>query len=309
MFKTKAFISEKVWGYEHWILSTHEAGESIVADSTEFIGGKALSRIVGADYPLLVKIIQANETLSVQVHPDDEYALRVENSRGKTECWYILDAEPNATLICGLKDCNGDNDKGYSREKLATAISENRLEDCLQKIPVSKGDFVFIPAGTVHAIEGGLRLLEVQQSSDITYRLYDWGRPREIHVEKSLDVITPGSSDVVRSFTGRYTCDYFTLEKLDYSHKGIICLAKELIPNTEENRSGVGASAHIPAFDTPASHTDWASLVIISGTGTLSSSSGETCSVQAEDCIMIGMDEEITVQPEGNSPLSIMKIG
>lgn len=302
MFKTEPFVSEKVWGYERWILSTHKAGESVVAAGTEFISAKPLSSIVGADYPLLVKIIQANETLSVQVHPDDDYAGRVENSRGKTECWYILDATANATLICGL---SGDS-ANYSQKELARAIEENRLEDCLQRVPVTTGDFIFIPAGTVHAIEGGLRLLEVQQSSDITYRLYDWGRPREIHVEKSLDVIKAGASDVVHSFTGRYACDYFTLEKLDYSHKGVICLAKEVIPNTGANR---GAPAHIGAFDTPAFYTQWASLVIISGEGSLTSSTGESVHVCAEDCIMIRTDEEISVQPKGSLPLSIMKIG
>ncbi|MGP1523202.1 MAG: type I phosphomannose isomerase catalytic subunit, partial [Treponema sp.] len=91
MFKTEAFVSEKIWGYERWILSTHKAGEALAEKSTEFIGGKKLSSIIGADYPLLVKVIQADETLSVQVHPDDEYARIHENSAGKTECWYILD--------------------------------------------------------------------------------------------------------------------------------------------------------------------------------------------------------------------------
>lgn len=301
MFKTNPFISEKPWGYERWILSTHPAGESIVDSSAEFIGGKNLSAIAGADYPLLIKIIQANDTLSVQVHPNDDYAKNNENSRGKTECWYILYAEKDATLICGINFTK----ENYSREDFAKAIEDGTLENHLKRIPVQKGDFIFIPAGTVHAIQGGLRLLEVQQSSDITYRLYDWGRPREIHVEKSLDVILPSSGDVIKGFSGRYECNYFTLEKLDYSHPGKICFAKEGIANPNPTAQ----PPLLPAFDTPAAHTGWVSLVVTNGTGTLVSTTGETIEVQAEDCIMIRYEEDITVLPKGDSPLSIVKIG
>ncbi len=301
MFKTDYFLAERPWGYERWILSTHSAGESTVSKDTDIIGGKALSRVAGSDYPLLVKVIQANETLSVQVHPDDEYASKVEKSLGKTECWYILDAEPNTTLIAGLNE----TEENYSRDNLATAIEDGSLENHLRSVQVKKGDFLFIPAGTVHAIQGGLRILEIQQSSDVTYRLYDWGRPREIHVEKSLDVIKPITGDFVKGFSGRYVCDYFTLEKLDYSHPGRICFAKESIPNpmpTAHNQN-------LPAFDTPASHTGWVSLVVISGSGTLSSSTSETICVSAEDCIMVRYDEDIRVLPSGDEPLSIIKIG
>ncbi len=301
MFKTDYFVSDRPWGYERWILSTHSAGESTVSMETDIIGGKSLSRIIGSDYPLLVKIIQANETLSVQVHPDDEYASKVENSLGKTECWYILDAKPDATLICGINE----TEENYSKDALAKAIEEGSLESHLKKIQVKKGDFLFIPAGTVHAVEGGLRILEIQQSSDLTYRLYDWGSDREIHVKKSLDVIRPLSGDLVKNFSGRYACNYFTLEKLDYSHPGRICFAKEAVPNPIPM-----ASAHnLPAFDTPASHTNWVSLSVIAGEGKLISSSSEELDVKAEDCIMIRYDEDIQVLPSGDKPLSIMKIG
>lgn len=136
MFKTKPYVSEKVWGYENWIVSTHKVGQSLNAETDENI-----SNLLGNDYPLLIKLIQANETLSVQVHPEDDYAARVENTYGKTECWYILDAKPNATLVCGLN-------KDYSREELSEAINNNTLDNCLKYVPVEKGDFVFIPAGT-----------------------------------------------------------------------------------------------------------------------------------------------------------------
>lgn len=207
MYELKPFVSEKIWGYERWIVSTHGAGESLVAKTEDGSTDVPLSKIIG-DYPLLLKVIQANDTLSVQVHPDDEYAGKHENSRGKTECWYVLDAKPNTTLICGM---TGD----YSAEELRAAILENRLEPYMRSVPVEKGDFIFIPAGTVHAINGGLRLLEVQESSDITYRLYDWGRGREVHVEKGLAVTKHLKSDPIKNFKGPFSCEYFTLERMD----------------------------------------------------------------------------------------------
>ncbi|MBR5356157.1 MAG: class I mannose-6-phosphate isomerase, partial [Lachnospiraceae bacterium] len=160
MLKLNPIKSDKIWGYENWIASTHPNG--LQKDFMEAAGG---------DYPLLVKVIQANDTLSIQVHPDDDFAVKLEGkgSRGKTECWYVLDAKPDAKIVYGIKE-------GYSKEVLSNAIKENKLEEYLEFVNVSKGDFIFIPAGTVHAIGAGLRLLEVQQSCDLTYRLYDWGR-------------------------------------------------------------------------------------------------------------------------------------
>ena len=218
MFKTQPFISEKVWGYERWIVSVHPAGQSLADDGTPQIGGKPLGTVIGASYPLLIKIIQANETLSVQVHPDDEYASIHEHSAGKTECWYVLEAAPDAKIIYGLQ-------KDYPRSELEEAIRNNTIERCLRSVPVSKGDFIFIPAGTVHAIQGGLRLLEVQQSSDITYRLYDWGRPREVHIQKGLDVLRylPASAlTPEHPFSGRMSCPYFRLEKKDFTDAGTL---------------------------------------------------------------------------------------
>ena len=196
MIKLEAIKSEKVWGYELWSASTHPNGCQ-----------KQLRDLCGGDYPLLVKIIQADDKLSIQVHPDDEWAAKLEGKgcRGKTECWYVLDAAPDAKLVYGIKE-------GYSDEVLAKAIKENNLENYLQIVPVKKGDFIYIPAGTVHAIGAGLRLLEVQQSCDITYRLYDWGRGREVHVEKGLAVIKHGKMDPVKQFPGKFECKYFSME-------------------------------------------------------------------------------------------------
>lgn len=204
MFKTRPFVSERPWGYELWTLSTHRSGQSEVLPS-----GENLLEYLGSPLPILIKVIKANEPLSVQVHPDDAYANKYENDNGKTECWYILEAEEEAKLIAGIKP-------GYDRESMKKIIDEGRLEEVMEYIPVKAGDMVYIPAGTVHAIMGGLKLFEVQQSSDSTYRMYDWGRDREMHIEKSLDVIDyegknkPGKIDHFKVLE----TPYFNVEKV-----------------------------------------------------------------------------------------------
>ena len=133
------------------------------------------------EFPLLIKLLFPDAKLSVQVHPNDEEAQARGLGRGKTECWYVLQAEPGATVACGLKP-------GVTVEQMRGAIADGSMEDLLQQIPVVKGDMVFVDAGTVHAIGPGMTLLEIQQTSDTTYRLYDYGRPRELHVEHGLAV-------------------------------------------------------------------------------------------------------------------------
>lgn len=186
MLRLNPIHFDKIWGYEDWIASVHPSGFQ-----------ENFAAAAGKDYPLLVKIIQADASLSVQVHPDDEQAMRLEGEgeRGKTECWYVLDAEDDARLVYGLK-------KDVRMEDVSAAIKAGTLERYLNFVNVKEGDFVFIPAGTVHAICGGIRLLEVQQSCDITYRLYDYNRGRELHVEKSLQVIKSGGLLSVRPFQG-----------------------------------------------------------------------------------------------------------
>jgi len=132
--------------------------------------------------PLLVKVIFAREKLSVQVHPDDRLAHKYGQPRGKTECWYALSAEPGAQVAAGLKP-------GVTMDEVRTGIERGTLEQSLNVLPLAKGDMVFIDAGTVHAIWPGSILLETQQNSDITYRMYDYGRPRELHVDKSLEAM------------------------------------------------------------------------------------------------------------------------
>ncbi|WP_294360249.1 mannose-6-phosphate isomerase, class I, partial [uncultured Clostridium sp.] len=177
---------------ESWDVACHENGTSIVANGRfkgisfdkliESYGEKVLGRkYVNKKFPLLVKLINSNDNLSVQVHPNDEYAKIKENSFGKTEAWYVIDAEEGAELIVGTNGC--------TKEQFQDAIKNNTVENCLNRIKVKKGDGFLINSGLVHAIGKGLIIAEIQQNSDITYRVYDYGRPREIHVEKSLEVI------------------------------------------------------------------------------------------------------------------------
>jgi mannose-6-phosphate isomerase len=138
----------------------------------------------GGDLPLLAKYIFTSERLSIQVHPDDAQARARGLGQGKSECWYILDAEPGATLGLGLKH-------SMRKDELRAAALDGSIEELIQWRPVSAGDFVFVPAGTIHAIGAGISLLEFQQNSDVTYRLYDYGRPRELHLDDGVDVANP----------------------------------------------------------------------------------------------------------------------
>jgi mannose-6-phosphate isomerase len=185
-------FAERIWGrtsLKPWYESTGTDAlvgeawltgpECVVATGEE--KGKRLGDIVGS-FPLLVKMLFPAEKLSVQVHPDDEQARAQGFDRGKTECWYVLEATPGATVACGLKS-------GVTVEDLEASVAKGTTEELMEWLPVKAGEMVFVDAGTVHAIGPGVTLLEVQQTSDITYRLYDYGRPRELHLEKGLEVV------------------------------------------------------------------------------------------------------------------------
>lgn len=218
ILKFKPIYKERIWGGqnlkhklnkidlsegnigESWEVSAHSEGESTVSHGI-YIGQK-LSKLfleLGTPYfgvkcdkykefPLLVKYLDAKEDLSVQVHPNNEYALKYENSFGKEEIWYVIDAEPNSKLVYGLAE-------NCTKDELTEAIKTGNVMNKLNFVDVKKGDIFFIPAGTVHATGKGIIVAEVQQSSDVTYRVYDYdrkdkfGNKRELHIEKSLEVI------------------------------------------------------------------------------------------------------------------------
>ncbi|MBO1103045.1 mannose-6-phosphate isomerase, class I [Enterococcus hirae] len=210
----KPVFQEKIWGGsrlrsvfgfdipndkigEDWAISAHPHGVSVV-ENGEYQGQKLdelwqnhkelFGNPTEPVFPLLIKILDAEDELSVQVHPDDAYGMKHEGELGKTECWYIIDAEPGAEIIYGHH--------AKTREELAEMIQEGRWDDLLKKVPVKKGDFFYVPSGTIHAIGKGIMILETQQSSDTTYRVYDYDRKdandntRELHIQQSIDVTT-----------------------------------------------------------------------------------------------------------------------
>ena len=184
---------------ESWELSCHNDGMSVI-ENGEYAGmplGELLEHMPiykGEKceqfefFPILIKLIDAKTNLSIQVHPSDEYALAHEGQYGKSEMWYIIDAEEGSGVYCGLK-------RAVGKDELEAALKGGKILDLLNFIPVKKGDSIYIPSGTVHAICGGLLICEVQQNSSLTYRLYDYdrvgkdGKKRELHIEKALQVV------------------------------------------------------------------------------------------------------------------------
>ena len=218
---------------ECWGISAHPNGDGTLRDCS--YQGWKLSELwekhpeifgnVESDrFPLLIKIIDAKDDLSIQVHPNDAYAKEHENgSLGKMECWYILDCKENATIVIGHN--------AKTKEELRQMIEEGRWSEFIREVPIKKGDFLQIDPGTVHAIKGGTLILETQQNSDITYRVYDYdrlsnGKPRELHIEKSIDVITVPAKSVadsvksaenlpVNQLNELYACQYYHVYKLE----------------------------------------------------------------------------------------------
>jgi mannose-6-phosphate isomerase len=186
------------------------------------------------DSPLLIKLIFAREKLSVQVHPDDLLAQKYGQPRGKSECWYALSAKPGAEVAAGLKP-------GVTMNQVRAGIRNGTLEDSLQVLPISTGDMIFIDAGTVHAIWPGSILLETQQNSDITYRMYDYGRPRELHIERSVEamrLVTRAGKVPPRVLDDRIILideDYFCVERIPVK----VSRPSTTLPGSDEPKPGL----------------------------------------------------------------------
>ncbi len=216
---------------ESWELTVRDDGMNTIVGGEfdgltmqEYIDKNGFSVVTNKEldrFPLLIKFIDAEDNLSIQVHPDDEYGMKTANSLGKTEMWYIIDAKPGAKLVYGLK-------KGCTVDTLRKAIENGSVEEQLNFVDVKKGDVFFIPSGLVHAIGAGILLAEIQQNSNITYRVYDYnrlgkdGKPRELHVKDALNVIvnrTDDEIDKIRFSTNvkndntLASCEYFNVEK------------------------------------------------------------------------------------------------
>lgn len=261
MFKLKPSFKDYLWGgtklrtffgkdcnfdkvAESWELSTHKDGLTII-ETGKHKGETLLSYVekygkdilgskckLDKDIPILIKFIDAKDALSIQVHPDNEYALKNENDFGKTEMWYIIDAEPGAKLIYGFKE-------DITKEQFKKSIEENTLEKLVNEVEVSAGDVFFINPGTMHAIGKGIVIAEIQQRSNVTYRIYDFGRVgadgklRELHIDKALDVTklkaskNPKQQYTLQQFDGYKkallsSCEYFNVELLDILEKATL---------------------------------------------------------------------------------------
>ena len=229
--------SDKLYG-ESWDISSVAGDISVVANGYlkrnnleeiievymgNLMGDKVYDRY-GLMFPLLVKTLDCNNVLSVQVHPNDELAMERHESYGKTEMWYVIDAEPGASLYVGFKD------KNTTREKYIEAINNDTLPELLNKVEVKAGDVFFIPAGTIHALGKGIKVVEIQQTSDITYRIYDWnrvdehGKSRELHTALAIDAIDFAKSSEDCQVKYQYAkneavklidCPYFTINAIE----------------------------------------------------------------------------------------------
>ena len=263
---------------ESWELSCHDAGLSVIENGT--FAGKTLKSVLtpamlGKNaahfpfFPVLIKLIDAKDNLSVQVHPSDDYAMKNEGEYGKTEMWYIVEAEEGAELVFGL-------DGEYSKEIFDKAVESGTVESLLHRVKVKPGDVYFIPSGLVHAIGAGILICEIQQNSNVTYRVYDYnrpgkdGKPRELHVAKAREVIVnyspaqleslrfSGNADITSDLLA--TCDKFTVHKyeingekaLNVTEKSFVSLtftsgAGEIISGGELYRFAKGDTYLLPA--------------------------------------------------------------
>jgi mannose-6-phosphate isomerase len=236
-FRIEPWFSPRPWGFRDlrpWFDRTADAeplGEAwLTGDECKIATGPHAGQTLGSLFaeaptallgaaaadkgsPLLIKVLFAKEKLSVQVHPDDRMAQKYGDPRGKTECWYALAAEPGAVVAAGLKP-------GVTLEQIEAEIHEGTLEQSLNLLPVTAGDMIFVDAGTVHAIWPGAILLETQQNSDLTYRMYDYGRPRPLHIDKSLEAtrLTTRAGKVTPKILGDRTqlidAEYFRVERI-----------------------------------------------------------------------------------------------
>jgi mannose-6-phosphate isomerase len=257
---------------ESWELADLPEDKSVIANGE--LAGQTLhsaieqfsEKITGHEnfplpFPLLIKILDAEDILSVQVHPDPETCRQMGKGEPKTECWYIIAAEPGAVIYKGLK-------KGVTKEQFAKAIEQGTVAEMLVKVPVRAGECHFLPAGTAHAIGPGLLIAEIQTPSDTTYRVFDWnrvddtGRARDLHVEEAIESINFNQSDdelFVTTIGLLADCEYFTINK---GHQGKNC---ELLLSPGQMKT----------------------LIMLSGRGTILGTGGDIIEFSAGDCMLI----------------------
>ncbi len=299
IYKFSVVTKHLIWGREEWVLSAVDGSESIVTSPSEEKGstikqlisrhkarlmGKANYERSGEKFPLLVKFIDANQDLSIQVHPADEYAMEHHQSLGKNEMWYLLEAKPETHFRVGFNTT-------ITPEEYEQRIAESTILDVLNNIPVGRGDIFYLPAGRVHAISGGSSLLEVQQSSDITYRIFDYnrtdseGKPRALHTQQAKEVLD--FEALIESKTAYQMTDNEDVKVIDVPSftTSLLSLNKPM-------------SIDLAAIDS------FVLLACTKGSATLTSASGEQTTIGEREVALIPAEETgVRISPEPETEL------
>ena len=307
---------------ESWELSAHPDGQSVIASGifTGMYFGEFIEKyghdVVGWKsssldrFPVLIKFIDAKKDLSIQIHPDDDYALEIENEFGKNEMWYVVDCEPGAFLYCGLK-------KDSSKEEIRERIENNTITDILNKIEVHKGDCVMVKAGTIHAIGAGILICEIQQNSNCTYRMYDYdrkdkfGNKRELHIDKAIDVVDvkkykpfiSDNKDVPEGAEVLVSCKYFECYKYvlgsDAAEADHASDIENNCYNTENVRNTGKVNISVDAMS-------FRSVIVIDGSGKIAVGNN-TMDYKVGDSFFVTAGEKV-INLEGTGTVIVTKV-
>ncbi|HCH83208.1 MAG TPA: mannose-1-phosphate guanylyltransferase [Eubacterium sp.] len=308
---------------ESWELSAHPDGQSVIASGifTGMYFGEFIEKyghdVVGWKsssldrFPVLIKFIDAKKDLSIQIHPDDDYALEIENEFGKNEMWYVVDCEPGAYLYCGLK-------QDSSKEEIRERIENNTITDILNKIEVHKGDCVMVKAGTIHAIGAGILICEIQQNSNCTYRMYDYdrkdkfGNKRELHIDKAIDVVDvkkykpfiSDNKDVPEGAEVLVSCKYFECYKYVLGSDAAEAdhasnMQDNCIYNTENVRNTGKVNISVDAMS-------FRSVIVIDGNGKIAVGNN-TMDYKAGDSFFVTAGEKV-INLEGTGTVIVTKV-
>ena len=308
---------------ESWELSAHPDGQSAIASGifTGMYFGEFIEKyghdVVGWKsssldrFPVLIKFIDAKKALSIQIHPDDDYALEIENEFGKNEMWYVVDCEPGAFLYCGLK-------KDSSKEEIRERIENNTITDILNKIEVHKGDCVMVKAGTIHAIGAGILICEIQQNSNCTYRMYDYdrkdkfGNKRELHIDKAIDVVDvkkykpfiSDNKDVPEGAEVLVSCKYFECYKYVLGSDAAEAdrasnIEDSCTYNTENVRNTGKVNISVDAMS-------FRSVIVIDGSGKIAVGNN-TMDYKAGDSFFVTAGEKV-INLEGTGTVIVTKV-
>ena len=279
IYKFQPILKTLVWGTENWVLSGVKGNETKVVGGPA--DGKTLNELYGGEFPLLIKFIDAKKDLSIQVHPNDEVAQQRHGCKGKTEMWYMIDTAPGAHLLAGLS-------KEITKEDYVKLVEEGRITEVLADHKVAPGDVFFLPAGRIHAICGGCYLAEIQETSDITYRIFDYnrpgldGKPRQLHTQEAKDVI---DYKVYPSYKTEYerreneemevvSCPYFTTSVFELSEA------------VEKDLSGLRA---IPG--------NFYIVMGLEGSGSVTGSDGTAVQINAGEALLVMGEDRLTLAP------------